>query len=249
MSPLKITCLLLILVVTLLSGAYPFIKKYKTKQHVKFPIGESLAAGIFLGAGLIHMLGDASRDFYAAHVAYPLAFLLAGAMLILLLLLEHIAGEMYHHKGTASNSFAVLSVVMLSIHSFLAGAALGLTGSVAVTLVILLAIMGHKWAASFALSIQINKSNLCLKHSILLFLIFSLMTPLGIIIGSFTLHSLQLYPLIEPIFMSLAAGTFLYLGTLHGLEQSILVKQCCNLKMFCYVVLGFVIMAVVAIWT
>jgi len=47
---------------------------------------------------------------------------------------------------------------------------------------------------------------------------------------------------------ALAAGTFLYLGTLHGLENATLVKPCCDLKRFYFVILGFGVMAVVAIW-
>ena len=78
---------------------------------------------------------------------------------------------------------------------------------------------------------------------------FSLMTPIGIIIGTAATTFLSNYPLLQPIFSSLAAGTFLYLGTLHGLEKATLIKQCCDLKRFNFVVIGFAIMAVVAIWT
>jgi zinc transporter ZupT len=248
MWTIKIISLLLILSITLVAGFYPFFKKLKTKQSHAFPIGESLAAGVFLGAGLIHMLGDAAQDFDHLHFDYPIAFLLAGTTFLLLLLLEHIGREMYKKRG-ASNGFAILATLMLSIHSFLAGAALGLSGSFSVVILILLAILAHKWAASFALSVQINKSQLNFKAGAALFAIFSLMVPLGILCGASATHALANYPLIAPIFSSLAAGTFLYLGTLHGLERAVLVKKCCNLKQYSFVMLGFIIMAVVAIWT
>jgi zinc transporter ZupT len=249
MPDIKILSIILVLLVTFISGSYPFFKKIKTKTGLGFPIGESLACGVFLGAGLMHMLGDASQEFYSLHYDYPFAFLLAGASFLGLLLLEHVGQEIYKHRGETSAPFAILAVIMLSIHSFLAGAALGLTTTFSLTLIILLAILAHKWAASFSLAVQINKSRLPLSTGITLFIIFALMVPLGIIFGSIATHSLAQYPLVEPIFSSLAAGTFLYLGTLHGLERATLIAQCCNLKRFMFVIIGFTIMAVVAIWT
>ncbi len=47
MWTIKIISLLLILSITLVAGFYPFFKKLKTKQSHAFPIGESLAAGVF----------------------------------------------------------------------------------------------------------------------------------------------------------------------------------------------------------
>lgn len=248
MFRLKLISILLVLIITVISGCYPFIKKMKTKKGIAFPVGESLAAGVFLGAGLMHMLGDASQGFYDLHYDYPFAFLIAGASFLALLLLEHIGSEIYKKQGESSPTFAVLAVFMLSIHSFLTGAALGLTSTLSLTIIILLAILAHKWAASFSLAVQINKSALPIKTGIILFAIFALMVPLGIITGTSASNSLDHYPLVEPIFGSLAAGTFLYLGTLHGLDRAILI-QCCNLKRFMYVIIGFAIMAIVAIWT
>lgn len=240
--------ILLILLITVISGSYPFFKKIVSGGEQNFPISESLAAGVFLGASLIHMLGDASNAFYKASFHYPLAFLLVGIMFLFLLLLEHIGREMMVRDGS-SNAFAMLATLMLSIHAFLMGAALGLSASLSVAIVILLAIVAHKWAESFALAIQINKSAFSNKINMMLFLVFSVMTPLGILLGASATTALNYHPLLAPIFSSLAAGTFLYLGTLHGLEKATLIKQCCDLKRFFFVILGFSIMAVVAIFT
>lgn len=245
----KIICLLMILSVTWLSGFYPFFKKFTSGKDQTFPIAEALAAGVFLSVALIHMLGDASNTFYQLSYRYPFAFLLAGVMFLFLLLLEHIGREIVVHQGDASGSFAILATLMLSVHAFLMGTALGLSTSFSVGIIILLAILAHKWAESFSLAVQINKSHFSFKTEMLLFFIFSLMTPIGILLGATATTALSNYPLLEPIFSSLAAGTFLYLGTLHGLENATLVKNCCDLKRFYFVILGFAIMAVVAIWT
>ncbi|HLB56402.1 MAG TPA: ZIP family metal transporter [Coxiellaceae bacterium] len=245
----KLICLLLVLSVTLLSGLYPFFKKFTSEKDQAFPIAEALAAGVFLSVALIHMLGTASAQFYKLSYHYPFAFLLAGVMFLFLLLLEHIGREIVSHKGDASGAFAILATIMLSVHAFLMGTALGLSATFSVAFILLLAILAHKWAESFSLAIQINKSNFSFKMNTFLFCIFSLMTPIGIVLGAAATTALNNYPLLEPIFSSLAAGTFLYLGTLHGLENATLVKQCCDLKRFYFVILGFAIMAVVAIWT
>ena len=247
MISIKLIFALIVLVITIIAGAYPFVRKSQN-IHFHSQIGEALAAGVFLGAGLIHMLGDSFSDFDSMHIDYPYPALLAGAVFLFFLLLEHIGKDIYQHHGN-SNAFAVLATVMLSIHSFLAGAALGVSGSLAVSIMIFLAIIAHKWAASFALSLQINKSSLTVKKGIFLFAIFAIMLPLGVVTGSTALTKLGHYPLIQPIFTAVAAGTFLYLGTLHGLERAVMVKDCCKLKTFSFVIIGFALMAVVAIWT
>jgi zinc transporter 1/2/3 len=245
---LKTLSIIVIFGLTIISGIYPFLKRIKSAHKFDFPLGQALAAGIFLGAGLLHMLGDATAGFIALGYHFPLSFLLAGTTFLFLLLLEHLGREIYEHEGSHSNHFAILAVVMLALHSLFEGTALGLSESTALTAVILLAILAHKWAASFALAVQINQSHLSVSWGIILFLIFAIMTPLGILFGSMVTSQLNHSQLLSPIMNALAAGTFLYLGTLHGLTSSVLVKQCCNLANFMMVLVGFAIMAVVAIW-
>ncbi len=249
MFHIKLISIILVLLITIIAGIYPFIKKIKNNEAAQFPIGESLAAGVFLGAGLMHMLGDASQDFYKLHYSYPFASLLTAVMFLFLLWLEHLGREIVETRGETSGAFAVLATLMLSIHAFLMGAALGLSSTFSVAVLLLFAILAHKWAESFSLSIQINKSNFSHLINIILFSAFALMTPIGVICGAAATETLGKMPLLQPIFSSLAAGTFLYLGTLHGLEKATLIKQCCDMKRFYFVILGFGIMAVVAIWT
>ena len=171
------------------------------------------------------MLGDVTQDFMQIGHGYPFSFLLAGITFLLLLWLEHLGTEVYQHKGENNRSFAILSLIMLSIHSFLAGAALGLSVQYSVIIVLLLAIVMHKWAEAFALAVQITKATLPISVGIMLFLIFTLMTLLGILLGSVATYNIQKIPLLEPIFSAMAAGTFLYLGTLHGLSRAVMIKK------------------------
>lgn len=247
--PIKLLSSIIIFIVAVVAGIYPFIKKITSQREYGFTSAEALAAGVFLGAGLLHMLGDSAQDFIMLRYQYPLPFLLAGVTFLWLLWLEHLSDALQKARHANHPMLAILAVFMLSIHSFLAGAALGLGGAPSVILMIMVAILAHKWAASFALAIHLNKSSLPLRMSLLLFGLFALMTPLGIYCGDLTTRELQSLPLLQPIFTALSAGTFIYLGTLHGLNRSVMVKECCNLRQYTFVLLGFSLMAVVAIWT
>ena len=249
LSAIKLFSILLVALVAAAGGYIPFRYKRLSGKTYDSIVGQAFASGIFLGAGLIHMLSDASQDFSALPINYPLPFLLAGSMFLFLLFLEHITRQMLEHGQATHAAFSILSCFILSIHSLLAGAALGLTGSISVTAMLLIAILAHKWAASYALATQLNQSSLKWHQGLLLFTLFVLMTPLGILSGELVTHTLYQRLWLAPTFNALAAGTFLYMGTLHGLSRSILVKHCCNTRQFGYVVLGFGLMAVVALWT
>ncbi len=239
-----------ILALTVFAGIFPLRKHAKSAEHpFDFRSGESLACGIFLGAGLLHMLGEASDLFNKHGFHYPVAFLLCGSVFLLFLWLEHLGKECYQHRSQHQNYFAVVAVFMMSIHSLLAGSALGLSDDTSVSAIIFLAIISHKLAESFAIAVQLMKSGFSAKVSVVYFAIYALMTPLGIAFGYLMIQNHhEFHSLLIPIFMALASGTFLYLGTLHGLEKCVLVKQCCNLKYFSFVILGFVIMAVMAVF-
>ena len=239
---------LFILLIAIVAGYLPFKKKH-ANHAFDFPAGEALACGVFLGAGLIHMLGDSAKGFSALGYTYPFAFLIAGASFLFLLWLEHIGTEMQEHHSNKVKSMALLTTLMLSIHSLLEGAAVGVSSSLITAVILSLAIFAHKWAASFSLALQISKSTFKFSAGLLLFSIFAIMTPVGILLGSFINQSTGIHPLLAPIFSALAAGTFLYIGTLHGLRRATMIERCCNMRDYGFMLLGFGLMAVVAIWT
>lgn len=253
LSLFKIMLALIVLLTTVVGGFWPFFKKghltNKELEHIDFPGGESLATGIFLGAGLLHMLPDATQAFSRTGYNYPLSFLIAGVSFLLLLLLEHISDTFKHRASSFLTSIALLTAIMLSIHSFLEGAAVGLSASFSTTFIIFIAIIAHKGAASFSLSVNLNRSSFRFIQNIIIFSIFAFMTPIGIFCGHWILLKTSHNSLLVPIFSSLAAGTFLYIGTLHGLGRASLIRHCCNMKEFFFMLTGFIVMAIVAIWS
>lgn len=255
LSLLKLASILVILCVTLLAGLIPFKRRLSPSAARDFPIGEALAAGVFLGAALLHMLGEVSVPGGHGHghahggdEVYPWPFLICGLSFLLLLFLEHLGSEVRHQKVDSNHAITLLTVIILCIHSLLAGAAVGIVSDFSAALILSAAILAHKWAESFALAVQLNKSGLSSNWRIGYFIIFALMTPLGILFGeSVTLfHGDTAWP--EMIFTALAAGTFLYIGTLHGLNNAPMIKRCCNLREFSFVIIGFLLMALVRVW-
>lgn len=245
---LKILSAIFIFVVILLAGWIPFKKRLLQVGHIDFPFGETLATGVFLGAALLHMMPESNAMFVKMGYAYPFAYLITGVVFLLFLWFEHLATELYHHHGHQTNhpAFALLAWAMLSFHSLVVGAALGFSHQYAIVVMLFLAIITHKWAESFAIAMQLARSSLSIQKSIGFFIAFALMTPLGIYIGWYLDHGIETYSLFDPILVAVSAGTFLYLGTLHGLERCVLVERCCNLRDFSFVIIGFLLMAAVA---
>lgn len=239
----KILTAVILLALTLMAGYLPFHQKFKSTQNplVQSHFSWTLAftQGVFLGAGLIHLLPDAAQQFSIQGTQYPFAFLLSGLAFLLLWIFE---------ETLPINSIALLGTLMLSLHSLLEGSALGLSNNLTMAGIIFTAILAHKWAAGFAIAVKINQTPNPFLIRIVLFLSFALMTPLGILLGTAIHHDFSQAPLLEPCFNSLAAGTFIYLGISHGPENPDLKNTLSRFHYFSLVLLGFGLMAGVALW-
>lgn len=252
-SLLKLLFSLFIPAVIIFAGYWPMMKTARVHHHEghdhhhhEWVIGETLATGVFLGAALLHMLPEAVTQFDKSGYHYPFAYLIMGCVFLFFLWFEHLGTELYSHEQKNHPAFAILAWVMFSVHSLMLGAALGLSDNKSMVIMLFLAIITHKWAESFAMAVQLRKSSLLSWQAWTLFLSFAFMTSLGIFLGWFFNHGMTTDSLFDPIMMAASAGTFLYLGTLHGLERCVLVERCCNLKDFSYVIIGFLLMASVA---
>jgi len=193
----KLYAALIILGLTIVAAIIPFRKRFTSQIATEFPIGEALAAGVFLGAGLIHLLGESASNMavpVAAHGdhlhgeahPYPWPFVICGLSFLFLLFLEHVGTEIRHKNHANPHKQAIitlLTIAILCLHSLFAGAALGIVQNFSSVLILFFAILAHKWAESFALAVQINKSSLGVRARIGYFVLFTLMTPLGIFIG------------------------------------------------------------------
>jgi|GEM_PF-253656 len=197
-------------------------------------LGNCFAGGVFLGAGLIHLLPDAASDFATTlpKIDYPLASLCAALAVAGMLALDQVtahAGQGVLGAQDASDRGTALRegrahggwvlFLMLSVHSIITGVSLGLEPDGLAAATLLLAILAHKGTAAFALSVQlIGGGAQSLMRPLIL---FSLMTPVGILLGSALneLLSGTAGALFEAVFDALAAGTFLFVAVFEILGR------------------------------
>lgn len=248
MINIKIISIFSIFLLTLVAGIKPLMKS-KVSSVKEGISSDALASGVFLGAGLMHLLSESTHKFILAGMKFPLSFFLTGITFLSLLWIEKVGHTLSKEKNKSKLMMAFIALFMLSVHSVLEGAALGLTSTTATTTIILFVILAHKWAESYALAIQISRGTDSSKFRIYSFLFFCCMTPLGIIMGNSFMQHATKYQILGPCFEAVGAGTFLYLGILHGLNDCPMIKTQKNSKEFLMILFGFSIMAGVSLYS
>ncbi len=213
-------------------------------------IANCFAGGVFLAAGLIHVLPDAQSQLATVfpNMDYPLFGLLATASLALMVIIDQLG-----HRGTAERNSVVSAAVLflvLSIHSLITGFALGLEDQSVTAMALLIAVLAHKGTATFALGLKISPVSQQTSQFFARMVAFSLTTPVGVLLGLWMLNRLSGSngPLIEGIFDALAAGTFVYVAVFEILSQEFRSRGGVTAKSIA-MVLGVALMAIVALWT
>lgn len=251
----KLIALVLIFAVGVLGGLGALGAQRSERREILFSLGSALAAGIFLGAGLIHLLPDGIEALtsYFGELDFPLGYLIAliGFLIVVYVEMVYLArrrGLEGPEDGPAVTAYAL--VVILSVHSILAGAALGTENTLFGSVVIFLAIIAHKGAAAFALGVEFQRSGFDRTRYMRLLLLFAAMTPLGILLGAGLEHMLQgtYGRLFEGIFDTLAAGTFLYIAIIEIIGKEFAAQKAMGFNLFFMVCLGLGLMAAIAIW-
>jgi len=105
---------------------------------------------------------------------------------------------------------ALILLVGLGLHSFLAGLALGSSITLKQNISIGIAIIAHKYLAALALGIPLYKSQSSVTSTLCIGITFGLITPTGVLIG----WSIKKYfnEIITDIFICIACGTFIYVS-------------------------------------
>jgi len=234
--------------------------------------GNAFAGGVLGGAGLVHLLSGGADEFraLAPGLNYPLAFVLAGAGFLLILLVEavivpgdpnprvsvlHLAsGSSGHERGpqtltVKSHPVIYVLLLVLSIHSLIVGLTLGAQSSVSNALIVFIAIVAHKTMAGFALGISYRRAGSSLPKTVPVALFFSSMTPLGILAGTVVeaLISSGGRQLFEAIFDSVGAGTFLYIASVDIVRTEFQARGD-RWQKWLLAALGFSMMAGLALW-
>ncbi len=240
----KILASIVIWLVALVAGLLPLRTLAGHKN--KLAISDFFASGVFLGIALFHLLPTAEHDYHSGlgNGGYPFGFLLCALGFALLFMLQRLR--------RFSHDIGIFLLLILSLHSLIAGSALGINMTMSNAVLIFFAIVAHKGAASFALATKLRRDNLTSTKTMSLIFIFSLMTPIGILAATAISSVFMTHPgnVLEASFNAFAAGTFLYIGLMHaGGEHFSGFKQVLKARHLIPLLSGMVLMAVVAIWT
>ena len=215
-----------VLAVGIIGGLIPLLVAARQTSRRFFSLGNALAGGIFLGVGLMHLLPEAD-EVLSEMYDYPLAALLAAAGMVTLLWVDRVLFEAARRSsgGEGVNRrprriYPVVLLIALSIHSLVAGVALGLEPEVAASVLVVIGILLHKGSAAFALMVSAHSAGMEKRGLRVLLTTFVLMTPLGILVGTLAAEILEgrLAELSEGVFNALAAGTFIYVAILDVID-------------------------------
>ena len=123
---------------------------------------------------------------------------------------EHKHGHGHEHGHHHGKFTPYILLIALGLHGFFEGLALGLADTYGGILVMLGAILAHKWAESLTLGISFVRANTQKKQFLSMALLFGAIGPLGVVIG-WVLSELAI-DLVQGIFLALSTGTFLYVA-------------------------------------
>jgi zinc transporter 1/2/3 len=246
--------ILLIVAFTLGGGYYPLFKRSAAGKVPGLPLGQAFAAGVFLALAFVGMLPSAFRLFAKVYptIAFPIPSVLATASFLSLLAMGHIAAKRgisaYGEAVGSSAMVPVILTVMIAIPSFLLGTALGVSQGFP-AFMILAAILAHKGSAAFALALAMVRSTMTQRGTYILFACFAAATPVGVAIGEDVHEHLTGYTMlvVKAVILSLAAGVFVYMATLHEMEDSPLIVQCSTVKGFLAMLCGVLITGMVVL--
>jgi zinc transporter ZupT len=247
----KAIAALLIFFISIATALYPL--KKKIFQHAgAVAAGEAVASGIFLGAAFFHLLPDSIRLFQHVYgsLSYPLPEAICAGGFLLLLFLERIA--LKKPSSPSTSAVPLILATILIIHAVIEGAALGIGATLSETVMLFIAILAHKGSESFALCIALLRHQIATRRVIMIILFFALMTPLGIALGAVINHLTFARDgeLAAAVFNACAAGTFLYISTLHHIHFHKHARdERQGLLEFICLVSGTVVMGVIALWT
>lgn len=255
----KIVALIAIFVTGVLGGLLARVMSAGKNSELVFALGNAFAGGVFLGAGIIHMLPDAREGFAAlmGNVDYPWFAVTCALGFLFILFLEKVCFPHDHDEGPVSVAagpkkllYPYVLLLILSIHSIITGVALGTESRIIQAVVIMIAVLAHKGTAAFALGVSMLRTGIERGRFTRTIILFSTTTPLGIILGLavMSLVTGRAAQAFEALFDALAAGTFLYVAVVDIIGEEFAGHHNQWLK-FALVALGLGLMAVVAIWT
>ena len=229
----KVISFIAILGIAIIGGLIPLISAKSTNSERFFSLGNAFAGGLFLGVGFIHLLPE-GIDMLSAYSEFPWGAVTATVGFAVLLLLDRILFPEYQvneslNKAGSETIYPYVLLAMLSIHSIVAGIALGLEEQIAGAITLLIGIVFHKGPAAFALILSTHMAGIRRSRQKAFLAFFCVMTPLGILIGvsSSVLFATtsNVYGVMQGVFNAFAAGTFIYIAVIDIIDKELTTHQ------------------------
>ena len=122
-----------------------------------------------------------------------------------------------------TNQTNFLFLFALGFHAFFEGISLGASKEYKTLLTMLIGILADKWAEALSLGITFVKTNIKFKNYLTMIIIFSLISPFGILFG--LLATLSESKIIEAIFLGITSGTFIYISICDVLIEEFIEEE------------------------
>lgn len=136
----------------------------------------------------------------------------------------------------------ILIVAALSFHSLFEGLSLGLQDSESSTWIMFLAISIHKYVLAFVVGFDLCASRVRVRNVVIQIAVFSVMSPLGALVGAITRHNLEGTTVVVAL-NGIAAGTLIYITFFEVLQREKNLKLSGLLRLLA-VVVGFGLMLI-----
>ena len=235
---LKLFCFVVIFFSGFVGGLLP-LKLKVNKEYLSF--GNVISGGIFLAAGMTHMLKESIEGYEELRAEnkwgpFPVPYFLCIVGILGTFFIEKISTP--HSEMKHSHSFDMLDLtpeqsseskretnvnmyilaLLLSVHSIIEGIALGIESHWEDTTKILIAIVSHKFFAAFALGVNLVKNKADSMKMTKMVVLFSSMTPFGILLGLTTLYTSP-SSLLSVLIQAISSGTFIYIALVEVIVE------------------------------
>lgn len=206
-------------------GGYLPLRKNSMKHHRWMHHVDSVCDGMFLAIALTHLLPELFE--------HSSSYLEATGFSLLALLIA--IGIQLPSQKKQSQSFIT---ILLFSHCLIEGIAVSVVQDVSLQATLSLAILAHKSVEAFVFFNLIARQNLSQSRLLTLLIVFSLLTPFGILIGGY----MQSFPhSISQLITALTCGTFL------GISVNCFLLRPCDSHSDhskAWIALGFVLLAI-----
>jgi zinc transporter 1/2/3 len=147
-----------------------------------------------------------------------------------------------------TNQTNFLFLFALGFHAFFEGISLGASKEYKTLLTMLIGILADKWAEALSLGITFVKTNIKFKKYLTIIIIFSLISPFGILIG--LLATLSESKIIEAIFLGITSGTFIYISICDVLIEEFIEEENDKNKSikFLFFIIGGIFISLISVY-